>query len=374
MKFKFWYTAIVAITLLLNGTAVFGLAKPDPAATAAVLMDFTTGQILYEKNADERRAPASTTKIMTALLALERGELGQKVIASSHASKVGGSSIWLSPGESHRLEEMLYGVLLSSGNDASVAVAEALAGSEPKFASWMTAKAHTLGAQNTNFENSSGLPAPRHYSTARDLAVITRYALHNPTFDRIVRTKRKTMGWPGHKYDRLMVNHNKLLWRYDFADGVKTGYTREAGKCLVASATRNGHRLIAVVLNSQEMYEDSRKLFDYGFNNYQLLTLASPGKTLSVLPVIDGVAEKVPVLPNRPVTLVVPKAAADQVNLNVELPVSLEAPVEKMQRVGQLEVKIGPKLIEKVPLVAAAPVPKEGFWKRLLGWFKGLLS
>ncbi len=364
--------AVIPVFLVTVSAAAIG--SKDLAAASAVLMDYTTGEILLEKNGLERRAPASTTKIMTALVALERGTLKQRITASPKVAQTEGSSIWLKAGETHTLEELLYGVLLNSGNDASLAVAENLAGSERKFAGWMTEKAREIGANDTNFENSNGLPGANHYTTARDLALITRYAMHNSTFAEIVKTKTKTISWPGHNYDRQLINHNKLLWRYSLADGVKTGYTQEAGKCLVSSATKNGHRLIAVVLNSGQMYEDSEKLFNYGFDNYQLLTVVPSKTRLAELKVVDGISREVPVVPNRGVTLVLPRQEADQVSLNLALPAVINAPVERMQQVGELEVKVGDKLVKTVPLVTANTVPREGFWRRFINWVKGLLS
>lgn len=261
---------------VIFGSSPVSASELDLNANFAVLIDYTTGQILYQKNAFVRRPPASTTKILTSIIAIEKGNLQRTVIASRNASRADGSSIYLKTGEAHSLKELLYGILLNSGNDASIAVAEDLAGSEPKFAEWMTTKAHQIGAIDSNFKNCNGLPAREHYSTAYDLAVIARYALHNPVFADMVGTKRKLIPWPGNSSERIFVNHNKLLWRYQFADGVKTGYTEEAGGCLVSSATKGGHRLIAVVLKSKDIYGDSTQLFDYGFENYQLLTTVIP--------------------------------------------------------------------------------------------------
>jgi D-alanyl-D-alanine carboxypeptidase (penicillin-binding protein 5/6) len=367
---KVLFLLCLAFLPCFNAAPALALRSGDLAASAAVLMDYTTGEILFAKNSDERRPLASTTKIMTAIVALERGDLRQKITVGANAEGTEGSSIWLKAGEVHELNDLLYGVLLSSGNDASVAVAEALAGSEQKFAAWMTAKAHALGAESTRFENCNGLPAPNHYTTARDLALITRYALHNPVFDEIVKTKRKTISWPGHPYDRLMINHNKLLWRYPLADGVKTGYTREAGNCLVSSATKDGHRLISVVLNSRQTYADAEALFQYGFANYQLLTVVNPKEKMGAVRVRDGVRQRVPVLANRPVTLVIPRGAAQQVQVNVALPPAVKAPVEKMQQIGELQVRFGDRLLRKVPLVSAAPVRKEGLFHRLFRWVR----
>lgn len=254
--------------------------KVDLKADSAVLMDYTTGQVLFQKNAHTRRAPASTTKILTSIIAIEKGKLQQRMIASHRAARADGSSIYLRAGDTHSLRELLYGILLNSGNDAAVAVAENLAGSETAFARWMTVKATEIGAVDSHFINCSGLPAKDHYSTAYDLAVIARYALRNPVFADIVRTKRKLIRRSGNPCEQLLMNHNKLLWRYQFADGVKTGYTLEAGRCLVSSATKNGRRLIVVVLKSKDIYGDSAQLLDYGFENYQSLTTITPYQTL----------------------------------------------------------------------------------------------
>ena len=343
-------------------------------AVAAVLMDYTTGEIIFAKNAEEIRPPASTTKILTALVAVEHGQLNQIITASEKASKTDGSSIWLSTGEQHTLEDLLYGILLSSGNDASVAVAESLAGSEEKFANWMTEKAHSLGAMKSNFKNCNGLPNEEHYTTAHDLALIARQALHNPKIDEIVRTKKKVIDWPGHPWDRMMINHNKLLWRYEFTDGVKTGYTKEAGKCLISSATKNGHRLISVVLNSRDMYEDSIKLFNYGFENYQLVTLASDKIKLGTVDVLQGIETNVSVLPQRSLTVLVPRGFESKLRVNLELPSKIKAPVEREQLLGELQVHLGKRLLEKVPLVAERQISQEKPWVRFWQWVKERFS
>ena len=369
---KIWLVTVILI--LLKTAPAIAARRPNLAASTGILMDFTTGKVLFTKNSSERRAPASTTKILTALVALERGDLNQVITTSQNASKAGGSSIWLAPGENHTLKELLYGILLNSGNDASVAVAEGLAGSEAKYAAWMNEKARAIGAKDTCFKNSNGLPESGHYTTAYDLALITRYALNNPVFAAIVKTKSKAIEWPGRDYNRLMVNHNKLLWRYEYADGVKTGYTKQAGRCLVASATKNGQRLIAVVLNSKLMYEDIKELFEYGFNNYQLLTVVGSEQKIGSISVMGGIEPLVPVLPHRPVTLVVPKGQLNQIKVSMEIPRSIHAPVERLQQVGELEVKIGAKIIDRIPVVTGAGVEKKGFWRWFWGWLKSVIS
>jgi D-alanyl-D-alanine carboxypeptidase (penicillin-binding protein 5/6) len=240
-------------------------SKPVVNATAAVLIDQTTGKMLYAKNSDMIMAPASTTKIMTAIIGIEQGNLDQPVVVSAAAAAKAGSSMYLVQNEKLTLKDLLYGLLIVSGNDAATAIAEHIAGSESKFAEMMTAKARSLGLKHTQFKNSSGLPARNHYTTAYDLAMIARYALQNNLFSQIVKTKVATV--PSYKKGETqqLVNHNKLLWRYPYTTGIKTGYTAKAGKCLVASAERNKTTLIAVVLKSSTMYTDSKKLFEYGF-------------------------------------------------------------------------------------------------------------
>jgi D-alanyl-D-alanine carboxypeptidase (penicillin-binding protein 5/6) len=374
MKFIIFVLALSSF-LLLSVKPVMA-DDLDLVAESAILLDFTTGKVLLEKNAHIPRPPASTTKIMTALIALERGDLNQKIVTSANASRVGGSSIYLKPGDQYKLEEMLYGLMLSSGNDAAVAVAENLAGSEEQYAAWMTEKAKLLGAKATTFLNSSGMPKPGHLTTAYDLAIITRYALNNPLFDKIVKTKQHSLLSSLPDDERILNNHNKLLWRYQYADGVKTGYTREAGRCLVASATRNGHRLIAVVLNSKKTYEDVQKMFEYGFQKYQLLNVVSTLEKLGEIPVVMGAKGRVPVLPNRNLTLLLPKGKENDLKVKLELKKFIQAPVARFQRVGEVQVKLGEEIIDQIPVIAAMDVPRRNFslFERLLGWMRSVIN
>jgi D-alanyl-D-alanine carboxypeptidase len=374
MKFRFICLLVLMIAMIFIHSVTWAAPEVRVTASAAVLMDYATGEILYQKNASERRAPASTTKILTAIVAIEHGKPEREIVASARASKADGSSIWLAAGEKHTLKDLLYGILLSSGNDASVAVAENLAGSESKFAAWMTEKAKELGAKDSNFVNSNGLPAINHYTTAYDLALITRYSLHNPLFEEIVKTKKKVMDWPGHKWDRIMYNHNKLLWRYEYADGVKTGYTQQAGQCLVSSATKGSRRLVAVVLHSKDIYADSKTLFDYGFDHFQLYTVASAAKSLGRVNVAEGVKNQVSVSTPGPVNLLIPKGSISKLKIDLDLPASIVAPVERAQPVGELKVQLSGKLLEKCPLIAVDPVKRKGIWQKIWEWFAGLLN
>lgn len=241
------------------------IPKPLLNAHAAILIEEATGKIMYSKNSGVIMAPASTTKIMTAILCIEKGHLDQPVCISATAAAKEGSTMNLKKNEHISLRDLLYGLLLSSGNDAATAIAEAIAGSEYRFAQMMTAKARQLGLNHTRFINASGLPAVNHYTTAFDLARIARYALQNPIFAAIVQTKETVIPGPTPGETTTLVNHNKLLWDYPYSTGIKTGYTRKAGQCLVASAKKQNVTLIAVVLKSNTTYKDSRKLFEYGF-------------------------------------------------------------------------------------------------------------
>jgi D-alanyl-D-alanine carboxypeptidase (penicillin-binding protein 5/6) len=256
--------------------------EEDLTARAALLMDAKTGRILYQRDADLRLPPASTTKLLTAIVTLESSrKLKEMLTVSKTATLVPASKLYLTPGQSISIEDLLYGILLSSANDASMVLAEGIGGSVARFADMMTKKAHEIGATNTNFTNPHGLTAPNHYSTARDLALIFKYAMKNATFRKIVHTKISSVRSmaPGRKRAKARLisvrNHNHLLWNFDGALGGKTGYTRAAQKCFVGAVERNGVTLIVSILGSHNLWGDTRRLLEYGFENYDTLKLAS---------------------------------------------------------------------------------------------------
>ena len=254
-------------------------------AASAILVDAMVGDILYAHSAHERRAPASLTKVMTAVVVLERAKLADQVVASPRVREAGGHTMGLRPGHRLSVHDLLSALLVLSANDAAVALAEHVGGSVEEFATLMNAKARTLGMQDTHFRNPHGLDAPDHYSTAYDLAVLTRYALQSPTFAQIVRTRQTviTLKAPARrrgrsgKAIRVVRSHNRLLTAFEGADGVKTGFTNEAGRCIVASAQREGRRLIVVLLNDPRRWEDAASLLEYGFT----LLGAQPGTRAS---------------------------------------------------------------------------------------------
>lgn len=261
---------------------VAGLIKQDRAprvqASAAVLVDAETGSVVFEKNAHARRAPASTTKIMTALVTLRNARLDDVVVAGSEVEGIEPTIIGLDPGDRLTVEQLLYGLLLPSGNDAAVALAKRVGGSIPRFVSMMNEEAADLGLDDTQFVNPNGLDADGHYSSAFDLALIARAALKDPTFARVVSTREYSIPGPPRW---LFRSTNILLGTFPGADGVKTGYTDNAGRCLVLSATRDGRRAIAVVLDSEATWADSSALLDYFFANYSSSTLTVAGSPLA---------------------------------------------------------------------------------------------
>ena len=266
--------------------------SPDEELTAraAVLMDATTGKILYQKEPDLRLPPASTTKVVTAILTLESGRsLKDPLTVSKAATRVPATKLYLRPGQTITIQDLLYALLLSSANDASMVLAEGIGGSVERFTEQMTKKAHELGATNSNFSNPHGLTAPDHYSTARDLAILFRYAMKNAIFREIVQTRISSVSSTSVVRKKIVArrisvrNHNRLLWNFDGAIGGKTGYTAAAQKCFVGAVVRNGVTLIVSILGSRDQWGDTKRLLEYGFDNYQTLKAATPpsGKPMS---------------------------------------------------------------------------------------------
>lgn len=324
---------------------------------AYVLMDPITGRILLEKNASEKRAMASTTKIMTAIVALENGDLSSTVKVSKKAAAVGGSSFHLQAGEEMSMESMLYGLLLPSGNDAAIALAEHVGGNVESFVEMMNMKALEIGALDTHFSNPHGLDDPNHYTTARDLALITRYALGIPKFREIVKTPEIeiTEG----NYKRQLRNTNRLLRSYEEVDGVKTGYTGQAGRCLVASASKDGFSLISVILDSQKHFSDSYELLNYGFSNYTLTRIVNKDSEYSKVPVFEGIKNEAELIAKD--DLYIPIKTDEQIDFKIIAPDVINAPVVKNQELGEIHVFIDGNFVSKVPLVAAEDIRQKTF-------------
>lgn len=246
-------------------------------------MDAATGRILYQKEADLRLPPASTTKVVTAILALESGRnLKESLAVSRDATRVPASKLYLRPGQSLTIEELLYSIMLASANDASMVLAEGIGGSVQRFTDLMSRKAHEIGAKNSHFTNPHGLTAPDHYSTARDIAVLFRYAMKSSTFREIVQTKFSSVRTTAVVRRKVVPrrisvrNHNRLLWNYDGALGGKTGYTHAAQKCYVGAVQRNGRTIIVSILGARDLWGDTKRLLEFGFDNFEALKAPQP--------------------------------------------------------------------------------------------------
>lgn len=323
-------------------------------AQGAVVMDADTGEVLFEQNADARLPMASTTKIMTALVALGEGNLDRTYTVKAEYAQVEGSSMYLREGETLTLRDTLYGLMLESGNDAAVAIAGECGG-YGNFVQKMNDKAAELGLTDTHFENPNGLPADGHYTTARELATITAAALRDPVFRQIVATRTYTVG------ERTLSNHNRLLSMYDGAIGVKTGYTRAAGRCLVSAAERNGRTLIAVTLNDPNDWNDHMQMLDAGFAQYEAVTLHEAGNEITTLRVFGGDVDSVPLLAQNTVTAYLLPGERDKIQTVRYGDKICYAPVVQTAHAGQIEYRIGDKVLARDTLVygGAALLPAE---------------
>ncbi|HHX25044.1 MAG TPA: D-alanyl-D-alanine carboxypeptidase [Firmicutes bacterium] len=333
---------------------------PYVTARSAVLIEATTGTVVYGKNERMRMHPASTTKIMTALLAIELGDTESTVLVSGKAAGIVGSSLWLRKGQKMKLGDLIRGTMLKSGNDGCVAIAEHIAGSEKDFVRMMNVKARKLGAMNTRFGNPHGLTEPNHYSTAFDLALMARYGLKYPLFADIVSTREAevTLTQGESEEKRKLANTNWLLWSFEGADGVKTGTTAAAGYCLVASATRNGVQFISVVLDSDARWSDSARLLSYGFDKFHVMTFAEKGRTLTKIRVEGGMEPEVGVMPEDDMRIIVPRALSHLIEERIILDEPLIAPVGSGQTIGRLAIVFDKEELARVNLVAETSVAK----------------
>lgn len=323
----------------------------DVSAKSAILMDGDQGQVLWEKNADQKSLIASTTKIMTALVVLEHAALDETVTVDAGAVGIEGSSMYLKAGEELTVEDLLYGLMLSSGNDAAVALSIHVAGSPEEFAKLMNEKARELGLQNTHFANPNGLDSEENYATARSLGQLAAAAMKNDSFRTIVSTK--SYNCPEH----YMTNHNKLLWQYEGAVGVKTGFTKQAGRILVGSAERDGRRLVSVTINAPADWSDHKKLFDYGFTCYSPQTLVTQGQQVGHLEVISGIEASVPLVATEDVSFSM--LSGETPELRVEAPAFVYAPVTQGTEVGTMQVLVGDRVVSTQKLLAGASVAQQ---------------
>ena len=355
----------MAAALFLAAAILF--AQPVQAVSAEkwILVDGTTGRVLSQNNADSKSLIASTTKIMTALIVCEQCNVLDRMRIPKEAVGIEGSSMYLKEGEVLTIQDLLYGLMLSSGNDAAVALAIYCGGTVEGFAGLMNDKAHALGMKDSHFVNPNGLDAPGHYSTARDLSVLAAYAMANPIFRQTVSTKTVRIG------DRTLQNHNKLLWRVVGADGVKTGYTQAAGRILVSSAMRQGRRLIAVTINDRNDWADHEALYDQGFSGFSIEQIISRGDVLGWVEVAGSSAEKTALIADEDFSYALAKGETPETVITG--PGFVYASVEKGADAGFARITLGDRCIGSVRVVYGdtvaqeKPPVKRSIWQRITG-------
>jgi len=367
----------ILLCLCLLSTALPALAQPIPtmipsppqlAASSWILMDADSGRILVDHNADERLPPASLTKLMTAYLVereLDRGNiaLDDMVDVSEKAWRTGGSKMFIEVGTQVPVEQLLNGIIIASGNDASVAMAEYLAGGDAPFADMMNQHASRLGMDDTNFVNATGLPGEDHYSSAHDMALLAQHIINDyPDHYAIYAEKEFSFN------DINQPNRNRLLWRDPSVDGLKTGWTTEAGYCLVASAKRDDMRLISVVMGTESeeaRAQETQKLLSYGFRYFETLELYERGAVLNTPRVWGGDKNELRVGVGQDVHMTVPRARNDELTARLDLRPDLMAPISAGDRVGTLEVRLGDEVVGEQSLVALEGIEEGGIFKRL---------
>lgn len=360
---------VIALALLLPVLGVNSAAAVSTSAVSAVVIEAETGTVLYEKNAGERRAMASTTKIMTAILTIEAGDLDREFTVDSMAIMVEGTSMGLKQGDRVSRRDLLYGILLPSGNDAANAAAVSVSGSISAFVKLMNDKATELGLKDTHFATPSGLDAVGHYTTARELAVLTAYAMKNEVFREIVKCQSAEVEFGNPPYKRTLYNSNKMLRRYEGAIGVKTGFTDNARRCLVSAAERDGVTLIAVTLNAGDDWNDHTKMLDYGFTRVSAYPLET-GCSAKVA--VAGTGRTVGVYADSAEMALTPEQRT-KLERRVLLPRMVYNDVLKGDQLGRIDFLLDGRVVRSVALYADTNVSAEdgklNVWQKILAFF-----
>jgi D-alanyl-D-alanine carboxypeptidase (penicillin-binding protein 5/6) len=378
------FAIVLAVMVFVLGNIGFANVQPVlgveivTEATSAILMDAASGQILYEKESHKELPPASVTKIMTLLVAADavasgKVKLTDIVTASENASKLGGSQIYLKPGETFTLEQMLYAIAVGSANDGCVAVAEHICGTHEAFVEEMNKKAIALGLKNTHFANAYGLPAEGHYTSAYDLALISKEALKYPLVRKLTNTKEYDLRDGKFK----LWNTNKLLWWYPGADGFKTGWTNEAKYCLASTVERNGLRLICVVMGVPQVrghFAESMKIYNYGFAKYEFKQFAPVAQKLGVVKVNKGIDDEVIALTEKPLGATVEKGKDKNLWVETKLNPNISAPIEKGQKLGEVLLYRDDQLQANVNLIADHAIAKAGLVEQMTRTLKGVFG
>ena len=348
------------------------------SAQAAVVINADNGQVLYAKNAENQQAMASTTKIMTALLTLEEAAKENKIVTiSEQVAAVEGSSMYLNAGDRLSLKDLAIGMLTVSGNDAAYGAAVAIGGSEEEFAQLMNAREKELGMEHTNFVTASGLDADEHYSTALDMAKLGAAAIQNEDFLAICSKTQSTATFVNPPRTQSYSNHNKLLKLYQGCIGIKTGFTKKAGRCLVSAAERDGVRLVAVTLNAPDDWNDHIKLFDYGFSQLSSIRMDESNTTFTV-DVVGGTSDQIEVTGSDGGSVVVSAADKDKVERIVLLPNFTYAPFPQGTQLGKISYQLNGEEIGSVPLVTTAAVEQQtveqGIFQKIGDFFRNLFG
>ena len=368
---RFIVLALLAIVTTAASVAWAAPAIPSPpqlAAKSYMLMDAASGKVLIESNSDERLPPASLTKLMTAYIAtleIQKGQISDSdlVTVSEKAWRTGGSRMFIQVNTQVSVDDLLHGIIIQSGNDASVAMAEHIAGSEEAFADMMNTTAQRLGMSNTHFMNATGLPDPEHYSSAHDMAKLARAIIYQDPAHYAIYAQKEFF-WNNIK----QPNRNLLLWRDKTVDGLKTGHTEEAGYCLVASAVRDGMRLISVVFGTdseQARAAETQKLLTYGFRFFETRTFYQKGVELAQQQVWKGQQSQVKAGLAEDLTLTLPRGQLDKLQASMSFSDTLIAPISQGQVVGKVEVKLGEEVLHSADLVALEAVEEGGLFRRV---------
>lgn len=363
-------TALLVAWIVAPGAAADRSLDALVSARSAIIMDWASGRVLWERNADTPRYPASTTKILTSLLLLERTRPEELLTAPEGVEEIEGASLHLMPGERISAHDALYAMMLRSANDVCVTVAHHLAGDTASFARLMNLRARELGCVRSHFRNPNGLNDEQHVTTARDLALIAREAMTHPEFRMAARTQRFVVDRLSGSPDRLLKSKNKYLAMDKTADGIKTGWTRDAGRCYVGSVTRGGFRVLTVILDSQDWLADHQQMISWAFRNFKLYAGRRAGTVLAEAPVSSGTVAKVPVALQRGVAMAVAADASGAVTEEVEWldPNGSTAPIQKGQVLGRLRLRDGSGFSITAPLVAVNSIERSPMVARLENW------
>lgn len=372
----------IILIIVLSFTSIGVYGDIDISAKASLLMDFSSGDIIYAMNEHEKLAPASITKIMTLLLCMEALEtekikLDDKVFISDHASKMVGTKVYLDAGETQTVENLIKAISVRSANDGAVALAEHIAGSEEAFVKLMNKRSKELGMKNTNFSNASGLPAENHYTTAYDIAIMSRELLKHEKIKGYLSVYMEdlTVG-KSKKSVQTMVNTNRLIKEYDGANGIKTGFTNEAKHCISASAKRGSLQLIAVVMgveNSKLRFTEAKRLLDYGFANYESITLGKKGDIVGSIPIEKGKKENLEIILDRDSCILLPKGKKSEIDKKLNYPEFLIAPIVQGSIVGELIIRVDGKEVDKIDLIAKTTIEKSNLGNILKKTWKSFL-